>query len=85
MSLASRKRFSSSFPLSSLADKCGAYFGVDTGEKVGNEVGNYFALATVFPSIKVCFTEQFVHWWIVINYKLSEKLEIFKVFNWEVE
>lgn len=57
VSLASRKRFSSSFPLSSLADECGAYFGVDTGEKVGNEVGNYFALATVFPSIKVSKNE----------------------------
>ncbi|KAM3738661.1 hypothetical protein ACB098_09G147200 [Castanea mollissima] len=53
VSLASRKKFSSSFPLCSLADECAAYFGVDTGEKMANEAGSYFALATVFPSSKV--------------------------------
>ncbi|KAL4607388.1 hypothetical protein ACB092_09G170200 [Castanea dentata] len=53
VSLASRKKFSSSFPLCSLADECAAYFGVDTGEKMANEAGSYFALATAFPSSKV--------------------------------
>lgn len=49
-------KFSSSFPFSSLADECAAYFGTDNGEKMANEVGNYFALATVFPSSKVWMT-----------------------------
>ncbi|XP_050245167.1 calmodulin-interacting protein 111 isoform X2 [Quercus robur] len=53
VSLASRKKFPSSFPLCSLADECAAYFGVDTEEKMANKAGSYFALATVFPSSKV--------------------------------
>ncbi|XP_041024643.1 calmodulin-interacting protein 111 isoform X2 [Juglans microcarpa x Juglans regia] len=53
----SRMKVSSSFPLSSLADECAAYFGTDNGEKMANEVGNYFALATVFPSSKIMKNE----------------------------
>lgn len=54
MSLASsRMKVSSSFPLSSLADECAAYFGVDAREEMASEAGNYFTLATVFPSSKV--------------------------------
>jgi len=53
VSLASRKKFPSSFPLCSLADECAANFGVDTEEKMANKAGSYFALATVFPSSKV--------------------------------
>ncbi|GMP86018.1 hypothetical protein CsSME_00038972 [Camellia sinensis var. sinensis] len=53
VSLASSRKFSSSFPLSSLADECAKHFGVGCNDKMVNDVGNYFALATVFPSCKV--------------------------------
>lgn len=43
----------SNFPLDSLAEECARYFGVDVGDNYVNEVGNYFAIATVFPSRKV--------------------------------
>ncbi|XVF13657.1 hypothetical protein REPUB_Repub08aG0226800 [Reevesia pubescens] len=44
---------SNGFPLSSLTDKCGKLFGVVSANETVKEVGNYFALATVFPSCKV--------------------------------
>jgi hypothetical protein len=48
-----KSRFSDSFPLSSLADECARRFGVESCEPLANEPGNYFALATIFPSSKV--------------------------------
>ncbi|XP_057503383.1 calmodulin-interacting protein 111 isoform X2 [Actinidia eriantha] len=49
----SRKKFSRSFPLSSLADECAKHFGIGCSDKMVTDAGNYFALATVFPSCKV--------------------------------
>ncbi|GMH20221.1 hypothetical protein Nepgr_022062 [Nepenthes gracilis] len=49
----SGKKFSGGCGLSSFVDECSAHFGVDCREKMGNRVGNYFVLATVFPSSKV--------------------------------
>ncbi|XP_058222705.1 calmodulin-interacting protein 111 isoform X1 [Rhododendron vialii] len=49
----SRKRFSKSFPLCSLTDECANHFGIGCSDKMVTDVGNYFALATVFPSSKV--------------------------------
>ncbi|KGN43948.1 calmodulin-interacting protein 111 isoform X1 [Cucumis sativus] len=40
------------FPLSSLADECGMHFGVDYGNSIIHEAGNYFALARIFSSGK---------------------------------
>ncbi|CAK9309168.1 unnamed protein product [Citrullus colocynthis] len=40
------------FPLSSLADECGRHFGVDPGDSIIHEAGNYFALARIFSSSK---------------------------------
>ncbi|XP_038887604.1 calmodulin-interacting protein 111 isoform X2 [Benincasa hispida] len=40
------------FPLSLLADECGWHFGVDFGDSVIHEAGNYFALARIFSSSK---------------------------------
>ncbi|KAL5732649.1 hypothetical protein ACOSP7_032004 [Xanthoceras sorbifolium] len=48
----SDKRFSNS-PLSSVAEEWAQQFGLDTLGQTTDEVGNYFALATVFPSCKV--------------------------------
>lgn len=48
----SRKKFPTEFPLSSLADECARRFGADLGDRMANKVGNYFVLATVYPS---CF------------------------------
>ncbi|KAK9281715.1 hypothetical protein L1049_004619 [Liquidambar formosana] len=54
VSLASSSwKFSNSFPLCTLADESARHFAVDSGDKMANEAGNYFALATVFPSCKV--------------------------------
>ena len=43
-----------SFPLQSLTNECVRCYGLETG-KISNDddAGNYFALATVFPSTKV--------------------------------
>ncbi|GFS46761.1 cam interacting protein 111 [Actinidia rufa] len=49
----SRKNFSRSFPLSSLADECAKHFGIGYSDKMVTDAGNYFALARVFPSCKV--------------------------------
>ncbi|CBI32813.3 unnamed protein product, partial [Vitis vinifera] len=49
----SKKKFSNGFPLSSLTDESTRHFQVDSGNKMPGEAGNYFALATVFPSCKV--------------------------------
>ncbi|BFG24437.1 hypothetical protein CerSpe_107110 [Prunus speciosa] len=48
-----KSRFSDGFPLSSLADECARRFGVDSCGELTNDAGNYFALATIFPSSKV--------------------------------
>ncbi|KAM5579130.1 calmodulin-interacting protein 111-like [Rosa sericea] len=48
-----RSRVSESFPLSSLADECARRFGIESCKGLANEPGNYFALATIFPSSKV--------------------------------
>ncbi|XP_050380979.1 calmodulin-interacting protein 111 [Argentina anserina] len=42
-----------SFPLCSLADECARRFGVGACQQLDDEPGNYFALATIFPSAKV--------------------------------
>ncbi|GJV04588.1 calmodulin-interacting protein 111 isoform X1 [Tanacetum coccineum] len=51
VSLASSWRDVSDHPLSSLVDECGRHYGFS--EKMAKEAGNYFVLATVFPSCKV--------------------------------
>ncbi|KAI3525882.1 hypothetical protein L1887_05013 [Cichorium endivia] len=51
VSLASSRRDFSGHPLSSLVDECARHYGFN--EKIANEIGNYFVLATVFPSCKV--------------------------------
>ncbi|KAL9237905.1 hypothetical protein vseg_012399 [Gypsophila vaccaria] len=43
----------SGFPLSSLADECSERFGVDLDVENDSKAGNFFALATVFPSNKL--------------------------------
>lgn len=48
----SETQSSSTFPLSSLTAECGAHFGFDRRNEVVNAAGNYFVLATVFPSSK---------------------------------
>ncbi|CAN4118377.1 unnamed protein product [Withania somnifera] len=53
VSLASMKGYESNFPLSSLVDECTCHFALDYTENVAHEAGNFFALATVFPSCKV--------------------------------
>ncbi|GAB2295622.1 hypothetical protein Dimus_029778 [Dionaea muscipula] len=53
----SAKRFSDDVPLSSLTDEFSALFGVDLGERMVDRAGNYFVLATVFPSCKVLKSE----------------------------
>ncbi|KAK1571256.1 hypothetical protein Q3G72_014164 [Acer saccharum] len=45
-------RFSLS-PFISVVDEWAQHFGIDSLDHITNEVGNYFALATVFPSCKV--------------------------------
>ncbi|KAF3781224.1 Calmodulin-interacting protein 111 [Nymphaea thermarum] len=41
------------FPLDSLSSACGERFNLEVGDGLGDEAGNLFALATVFPSSKV--------------------------------
>lgn len=41
------------FPLDSLSSACAERFNLDVGDGFGDEEGNLFALATVFPSSKV--------------------------------
>ncbi|XP_060177587.1 calmodulin-interacting protein 111 [Lycium barbarum] len=53
VSLAPLKRHESNFPLSSLVDECTRHFGLEYTENAALEAGNFFALATVFPSCKV--------------------------------
>ncbi|OIW03208.1 hypothetical protein TanjilG_21840 [Lupinus angustifolius] len=42
-----------SFPLKSLVNECARCYGLENGKTLDDEAGNYFALATVFPSSKV--------------------------------
>uniref|UniRef100_A0A5B6ZV40 CI111 double-psi beta barrel domain-containing protein n=1 Tax=Davidia involucrata TaxID=16924 RepID=A0A5B6ZV40_DAVIN len=49
----SKKKLSSNFPLSSLADECARHLGVESVDKMVNKMGNFFVLATVFPSCKL--------------------------------
>ncbi|CAK9184706.1 unnamed protein product [Ilex paraguariensis] len=49
----SGKKMSSNLPLSSLPDECARHFGFASTDLMANEAGNYFVLATVFPSCKV--------------------------------
>ncbi|KAK4378102.1 hypothetical protein RND71_004398 [Anisodus tanguticus] len=53
VSLAPLKKHESNFPLSSLVDECTRHFGLEHTENAAHEAGNFFALATVFPSCKV--------------------------------
>ncbi|KAL3534715.1 hypothetical protein ACH5RR_003176 [Cinchona calisaya] len=53
VSLASSRKLSSQYPLCSLADECAMNFGFDFTEKLVDDVGCYFSLATVFPSSKL--------------------------------
>ncbi|XP_009773789.1 calmodulin-interacting protein 111 isoform X1 [Nicotiana tabacum] len=53
VSLASSRKYESNFLLSSLVDECTRHFGLEDTENVAHEAGNFFALATVFPSCKV--------------------------------
>ncbi|KAK6263322.1 hypothetical protein QUC31_009138 [Theobroma cacao] len=54
VSLAALKNeHSNGFPLSLVTDECAKTFVVDLANETAKEVGNYFALATVFPSCKV--------------------------------
>ncbi|XP_024975529.1 calmodulin-interacting protein 111 isoform X2 [Cynara cardunculus var. scolymus] len=51
VSLASLRKDIPGYSLSSLADECARHYGFN--EKIAKEIGNYFVLATVFPSCKV--------------------------------
>ncbi|CAL0322909.1 unnamed protein product [Lupinus luteus] len=42
-----------SFPLKSLVNECARCYGLENWKTLDDEAGNYFALATVFPSSKV--------------------------------
>ncbi|KAL4342286.1 hypothetical protein GQ457_08G025050 [Hibiscus cannabinus] len=54
VSLAALKnKHSNNFPLSSVTDENALPFGVGSAVETAKEAGNYFALATVFPSCKV--------------------------------
>ncbi|KAE8704186.1 CIP111 protein [Hibiscus syriacus] len=48
-----KNKHSNCFPLSSVTDEYALPFGVGSADETVKEVGNYFALATVFPSCKV--------------------------------
>ncbi|KAI5337011.1 PREDICTED: calmodulin-interacting 111 [Prunus dulcis] len=85
-----KSRLSDGFPLSSLADECARRFGIDSCGQLTDDAGNYFALATIFPSSKVCHLPTNVWRYLVIlsvpwstlfQWPLV-KLEIPKV-NWE--
>ncbi|KAK9664452.1 hypothetical protein RND81_14G042900 [Saponaria officinalis] len=45
--------FRSDFPLRYLAEECSEQFGVDLDGEMDNKAGNFFALATAFPSNKL--------------------------------
>lgn len=49
----SRSQISLGIPLCSFADECARHVGMNPGDKMTNEAGDFFALATVFPSSKV--------------------------------
>ncbi|KAH7670711.1 P-loop containing nucleoside triphosphate hydrolase protein [Dioscorea alata] len=49
----SDKTFLKDAPLETLAEECARHFGVETGDKTSDGAGNFFAIATVFPSRKV--------------------------------
>ncbi|KAL2480793.1 Calmodulin-interacting protein [Abeliophyllum distichum] len=53
VSLAPLEKDPSGFPLSSLSNECARHFGFDFAENLADEAGNYFSLATAFPSCKV--------------------------------
>ncbi|KAL0404779.1 UNVERIFIED_CONTAM: Calmodulin-interacting protein [Sesamum radiatum] len=53
VSLSSLGEVRSGFPLSTLSDECARRFGFDLADSLADEAGNFFALATVFPSCKV--------------------------------
>ncbi|XP_021863997.2 calmodulin-interacting protein 111 isoform X1 [Spinacia oleracea] len=54
VSLASVDQYSTSgFPLSSLPTECSEHFGVDWNGSLDDKLGNYFILATAFPSSKL--------------------------------
>ncbi|KAL0359649.1 UNVERIFIED_CONTAM: Calmodulin-interacting protein [Sesamum angustifolium] len=53
VSLSSLGEVRSGFPLSTLSDECARHFGLDLADTLADEAGNFFALATVFPSSKV--------------------------------
>lgn len=66
---ASEKRSSGCFPLGSVTDEYARHFGVDSENETFNEVGNYFALATVFPSCKV--SKNLVQFSLNLSYALG--------------
>ncbi|KAK6125202.1 hypothetical protein DH2020_041068 [Rehmannia glutinosa] len=53
VSLSSLGNVLSGFPLSPLSGECARRFGFDLADNLADEAGNFFALATVFPSCKV--------------------------------
>ncbi|KAK4412808.1 Calmodulin-interacting protein [Sesamum alatum] len=53
VSLSSLGKVLRGFPLSTLSDECARHFGFDLADTLADEAGNFFALATVFPSCKV--------------------------------
>lgn len=52
---ASRIRSSRTFPLASFLDELTEHFKVELMDETTSKVGDYFALATVFPSSEVCW------------------------------
>ncbi|KAL3819676.1 hypothetical protein ACJIZ3_005581 [Penstemon smallii] len=52
VSLASSDKFLTGFPLSELSEECAKNFSFDLAENLADEAGNFFALATVYPSDK---------------------------------
>ncbi|KAK4493566.1 hypothetical protein RD792_017753 [Penstemon davidsonii] len=59
VSLASSDKNFTGFPLSELSDECAKNFSFDLAENLADEAGNFFALATVYPSDK-CNKEEFL-------------------------
>ncbi|XP_065009296.1 calmodulin-interacting protein 111-like isoform X1 [Musa acuminata AAA Group] len=50
---ASGKAYLNNFPLNTLAEECAPHFGSDVDGYMANRPGSYFAIASVFPSLKV--------------------------------
>ncbi|KAL6969745.1 hypothetical protein U1Q18_029455 [Sarracenia purpurea var. burkii] len=73
----SRKKSSSCFPLCSLADECAKHFGVGCNDELVTNVGNYFALATVFPSCK--------HSWCIVIVVVGSVMWISSLTSKDVE